>query len=65
MSCVADMSVCTWPYPEYGHHGHKTVGNWYNILLQAHGFPYADYFGQPDSNLRDIDIKDVLSELSV
>ena len=52
-------------YPEYGRNGHKTVGNWYNTLLQANGFPRKDYFGQPDGNLKDIDIKGVLRELAV
>ncbi|MEI6537284.1 MAG: DUF1552 domain-containing protein [Verrucomicrobiaceae bacterium] len=52
-------------YPEYGRNGHRTVGNWYNTLLQANGFPHTDYFGQPDSNLKDIDIKGVLKELMV
>jgi hypothetical protein len=51
-------------YPEYGQPGHKTIGNWYNTILQAHGGPVQDYFGQVDSQLGDLDLKGPLSELT-
>jgi len=52
-------------FPKYGHPGHKTIGNWYNTLLQANGGPVQDHFGQMDNNLKDLDLRGPLSEISV
>jgi hypothetical protein len=29
--------------PKYGDEGHKTLGNWYTTLLNAHGNPIEHY----------------------
>ncbi|MFP6765774.1 MAG: DUF1552 domain-containing protein [Planctomycetaceae bacterium] len=50
-------------YPSYRQPGHKTIGNWYNTLLQASGGPVLDHFGQLDSQLQDLDLKGPLPEL--
>ena len=36
--------------PNYGEKGHKTLGNWYTTLLNAHGNPVR-HFGDPDPGL--------------
>ncbi len=36
--------------PNYGQAGHKTLGNWYTTLLNAHGNP-IDHFGAVDTGL--------------
>ena len=36
--------------PNYGEPGHKTLGNWYTTLLNAHGNP-VKHFGDPDPGL--------------
>jgi len=36
--------------PNYGDAGHKTLGNWYTTLLNAHGNPVKHY-GDPDPGL--------------
>jgi hypothetical protein len=36
--------------PNYGDQGHKTLGNWYTTLLNAHGNP-VKHFGDPDPGL--------------
>ncbi len=36
--------------PNYGEPGHKTLGNWYTTLLNAHGNPVRHY-GDPDPGL--------------
>ena len=36
--------------PNYGEQGHKTLGNWYTALLNAHGNP-VKHFGDPDPGL--------------
>ncbi len=36
--------------PNYGDPGHKTLGNWYTTLLNAHGNPVKHY-GDPDPGL--------------
>ena len=46
-----------------GNNGRKTIGNWYNTILQAAGFPPQNHFGRTDPNLREIDIKGPLAEL--
>lgn len=50
-------------YPAYQQAGHKTIGNWYNTILQANGAPHQDYFGQLDSQLKDLDLQGPLAEL--
>ena len=40
--------------PNYGHPGHKTLGNWYTTLLNAFGNPIS-HFGAPDVGLNNID----------
>lgn len=50
-------------YPQYGKPGHKTIGNLYNTILEANGATPQDYFGQVDSQLRDLDLKGPLAEL--
>jgi hypothetical protein len=52
-------------YPQYGKQGHKTIGNWYNTILQANGGQVMDYFGQTDAKLKDLDLSGPLSELAV
>ncbi|MEC7356981.1 MAG: hypothetical protein VYC09_00940, partial [Verrucomicrobiota bacterium] len=52
-------------YPQYGKRGHKTIGNWYNTILQANGGPVMDYFGQTDAKLKDLDLRGPLSELAI
>ena len=52
-------------YPNYGNKGHRTIGNWYNTILQTNGHTQQDYFGQVDPNLKDLDLKGPLQELLV
>jgi hypothetical protein len=52
-------------YPKYGQSGHKTIGNWYNTILQASGSPIRDHFGQLDNKLKDLDLRGPLSELTL
>lgn len=40
--------------PNYGQPGHKTLGNWYTTLLNAHGHS-VDHFGDLDPGLKGID----------
>ena len=51
-------------YPKYGDIGHRTTGNLYLSLMHAAGMKTADTFGQPDANLKDLDLKGPLEELS-
>lgn len=50
-------------YPKYGQPGHKTIGNFYNTLLQSNGGPGNDHFGQLDATLSDLDLRGPLAEL--
>ena len=52
-------------YPNYGTKGHKTIGNWYNTILQANGSKAQPHFGQLDAALADIDLTGPLTELMV
>ncbi len=52
-------------YPQYGKRGHKTIGNWYNTILQANGAPARDHFGQVDAQLKDLDLRGPLAEIAV
>ena len=36
--------------PNYGQKGHKTLGNWYTTILNAHGNP-IEHYGAPDVGL--------------
>ena len=37
-------------YPGYGKRGHRTIGNWYTTLLNAHGNP-IEHYGNLDLTL--------------
>ena len=37
-------------FPEYGKPGHRTIGNWWTTLLNAHGNP-IEHYGDIDLNL--------------
>ena len=50
-------------YPSYQKAGHRTIGNFYNTLIQASGGQPQDHFGQVDSQLKDLDLKGPLPEL--
>ena len=50
-------------YPKYGSEGHRTVGNLYLALMQAAGMKAPETFGQPDSNLKHLNLKGPLAEL--
>ena len=52
-------------YPKYGSPGHKTIGNWYNTILQANNGPAKDHFGQLDNQLKDLDLRGPLAEIAV
>ncbi len=52
-------------YPKYGDTGHRTTGNLYLSLMQAAGMQTPETFGQPDANLKDLDLKGPLEELMV
>lgn len=50
-------------YPKYGEKGHRTTSNLYLSLMQAAGMNAPATFGQPDSNLKHLDVKGPLAEL--
>lgn len=50
-------------YPGYKQTGHKTIGNWYNSILHAHKISEDALFGQPDHQLKDLDLAGPLNEL--
>ena len=50
-------------YPKYGDPGHQTVGNLYLALMQAAGMNIMGSFGQPDSNLKHLDLRGPLKEI--
>lgn len=52
-------------YPKYGSEGHRTAGNLYLALMQSAGMNTAETFGQPDSNLRHLNLKGPLEEVMV
>ena len=52
-------------YPRYGKLGHKTIGNFYNTILQANGAPARHHFGQLDTKLKDLDLRGPLAEIAV
>ena len=59
------LKMGRYEYPKYGTKGHRTVGNLYLSLMQAAGMKTSETFGQPDSNLKDLDLKGPLAELMV
>ncbi|MCH2362823.1 MAG: hypothetical protein MK329_17350, partial [Pirellulales bacterium] len=52
-------------FPKYGDIGPRTTGNLYLSLMQAAGMKTPETFGQPDANLKDLNLKGVLEELMV
>ncbi|MBH58158.1 MAG: hypothetical protein CMJ82_13355 [Planctomycetaceae bacterium] len=52
-------------FPKYGDKGHRTTGNLYLSLMEAAGMKTPETFGQPDSNLKDLNLKGPLAELMV
>lgn len=50
-------------YPAYRNAGHKTIGNFYNTILEAAGGMPQDHFGQLDAQLQDFDLRGPLQEL--
>jgi hypothetical protein len=52
-------------YPKYGSSGHKTIGNWYNTILQANNGPTENHFGQLDNQLKDLDLRGPLAEIAI
>ena len=50
-------------FPKYREQGHRTIGNLYLSFMQAAGIQPSDSFGQPDANLKDLDLTGTLSEL--
>ena len=49
--------------PKCGSEGSRTVGNLYLALMQSAGMNTAETFGQPDSNLRHLNLKGPLEEV--
>lgn len=52
-------------FPKYGMPGHRTIGNLYLAFMQAAGMRSADFFGQLDANLKNLDLTGPLEELLV
>lgn len=50
-------------YPTYLNPGHKTIANLYLAIQEAARLQTGEQFGQPDSLLRDLDIRGPLDEL--
>ena len=50
-------------YPKYGSEGHRTVGNLYLSLMQGAGMNTGESFGQPDANLKHLNLQGPLEEL--
>ncbi len=50
-------------YPKYGDQGHRTVSSLYLSLMHAAGMQIPDTFGQPDSNLKHLDLTGPLEQL--
>ena len=50
-------------FPKYREEGHRTIGNLYLSFMKAAGMDPPVSFGQPDSNLKDLDLAGPLSEL--
>ena len=52
-------------FPKYREQGHRTIGNLYLSFMEAAGIRSPESFGQPDANLKDLDLKGPLQELMV
>ena len=50
-------------FPKYREGGHRTVANLYLSFMPAAGMAAPETFGQPDSNLKDLDLSGPLAEL--
>ena len=50
-------------FPKYREQGHRTIGNLYLSFMEAAGIRSPESFGQPDANLKDLDLTGTLSEL--
>ncbi|RCL34158.1 MAG: DUF1552 domain-containing protein [Verrucomicrobia bacterium] len=50
-------------FPKYREEGHRTIGNLYLSFMKAAGMDPPVSFGQPDSNLKNLDLAGPLSEL--
>lgn len=50
-------------YPKYREEGHRTIANLYLSLMHAAGMEAPETFGQPDANLKDLDLAGPLAEL--
>ena len=50
-------------YPKYEAEGHRTTGNLYLSLMQAAGMKTGATFGQPDANLKHLNVTGPLAEL--
>ena len=50
-------------YPKYGSEGHRTVGNLYLSLMQGAGMNTGESFGQPDANLKHLNLQGPLEEV--
>ena len=50
-------------FPKYREGGHRTIGNLYLSFMKAAGMNPPVSFGQPDSNLKDLDLAGPLAEL--
>ena len=52
-------------YPKYQEAGHRTISNLYLSFMHAAGMPAPESFGQPDSNLKHLNLNGPLAELMV
>jgi len=52
-------------FPKYGMQGHRTVGNLYLSLMESVGMKIPATFGQPDSNLKSLELRGPLEELMI
>ena len=50
-------------FPSYQNAGRKSIANVYMSILEAAGVIQDGYFGQMDTQLKDLDIKGPISEL--
>ena len=50
-------------YPKYREKGHRTIANLYLSLMKVAGMQTPETFGQPDSNLKHLDVGGPLAEL--
>ena len=49
-NCKLDMAGRYIRLPHHGTEGHKTIGNWYTTLLNAHGNP-IEHYGDLDQTM--------------